>query len=427
MTGRAGRVTLAGMDDLEELVAQDRSLRFFDRDGRMHVEASNISKACVSPYLGREIPGYTNLGLDPNAIYKLYRDPDELRKAAPTFRNLPLLVRHEYVSAKKPRQDLADGCTGSDVTFEHPYLRCSLAVWTERGVKLVTSKAQEQLSSSYGYRADMTPGVSPDGVAFDGVMRDIVGNHVALVERGRAGPDVVVHDGALPVMNPLLRAILAVLGIKPSTEQTVALDALMALDADRDPDADDELSPAEKKAACDAMCKELGKDSLSESEEKAAWAKAKDKKRARDRAPPEIQPGGRGASDALPRGITQADVDATVAAAVAKATTDATAAALSKFTALQTAKDAVRPVIGVVALDSADELYKRALEHLKVDISKVPPAAYAALFDAVQTARAAAAATHRTHAQDSALLQDAPPRTAAVKAFPGLNRVTRGV
>src|SRR6202012_2673760 len=29
---------------------------------------------------------------------------------------------------------------------------------------------------------------------YDGVMRDIVGNHVALVEEGRAGPDVMVGD-----------------------------------------------------------------------------------------------------------------------------------------------------------------------------------------------------------------------------------------
>ena len=412
------------MDETEELVAQDRSLRFFDRDGRMHVEASNISKACVSPYLGREIPGYTALGLDPNAIYKLYRDPDELRKAADTFRNLPILIRHEYVSAAKPREDLVVGCTGSDVEFAPPFLRCSLAVWTQRAVKLVTTRAQEQLSSSYGYRADMTPGVAPDGIAFDGVMRDIVGNHVALVERGRAGPEVVVADGALPVMNPLLKAILAVLGIKPSSEQAVALDALVALDSARQ-DADDaDLSPEEKKAACDAMCKELGKDSLTETEEKAAWQKAKDKKRARDRAPPEIQPGGRGASDSAPR-LTQADLDAAVAAATIKATNDATAAALSKFTALQSAKDAVRPVIGAVALDSADELYKRALEHLKVDISGVPPAAYAALFNAVQSARAAL--PRQQTAQDAALQAEAPARTGTVKAFPGLTRVSRGV
>jgi hypothetical protein len=43
----------------------------------------------------------------------------------------------------------------------------------------------------------MTPGVSPQGEKYDGVMRDIVGNHVALVKEGRAGADVVVGDSKL--------------------------------------------------------------------------------------------------------------------------------------------------------------------------------------------------------------------------------------
>ncbi len=43
----------------------------------------------------------------------------------------------------------------------------------------------------------MTPGTYA-GVRYDGVMRDIAANHVALVRKGRAGPDVVVGDSALP-------------------------------------------------------------------------------------------------------------------------------------------------------------------------------------------------------------------------------------
>jgi hypothetical protein len=45
----------------------------------------------------------------------------------------------------------------------------------------------------------MTPGTY-GGIKYDGVMRDIVGNHVALVEEGRAGADVHVGDAALPKM-----------------------------------------------------------------------------------------------------------------------------------------------------------------------------------------------------------------------------------
>jgi hypothetical protein len=81
-------------------LAFDRaSVRTYDRDGRLHVEVTNISKAAVNPYIGREIPDWKALGLNPDGVYKLLRDPDELAKAAPTFNNIPVLSRHKPVTA----------------------------------------------------------------------------------------------------------------------------------------------------------------------------------------------------------------------------------------------------------------------------------------------------------------------------------------
>jgi hypothetical protein len=102
-------------------LAFDRaSVRTYDRDGRLHVEITNISKAAVNPYIGREIPDYQALGLDPGKIYKLLRDPDELAKAAPTFNNIPLLSRHQPVTADDHKPDLVIGSTSTDATFEAP-------------------------------------------------------------------------------------------------------------------------------------------------------------------------------------------------------------------------------------------------------------------------------------------------------------------
>lgn len=180
-------------------LAFDRaSVRTIDADGRMHIAVTNISKANVCPYLGREIPDFEKLGLDPDRIYQLYRDPEELEKAAPTFNNIQLLIKHIPVSADDHQPDQVVGTTGSEAEFVAPYLRNSLAVWVREGIDLIESEKQKELSSAYRYRADMTPGHTPQGEAFDGVMRDIEGNHVAIVKEGRAGPDVVVGDSALP-------------------------------------------------------------------------------------------------------------------------------------------------------------------------------------------------------------------------------------
>ncbi len=176
------------------VLAFDRaSARTIDRDGRMHVAVTPISKANVCPYAGREIPG--SLGLNPDGIYRLFRDPEELARAVPTFNRLPVLSRHVPVTALDHRPELVVGATGSEARFSSPYLLNSLVIWTAAAIDGVESGRQRELSSAYRYRADMTPG-SIGGEAFDGVMRDIIGNHVALVPEGRAGADVVVGDAA---------------------------------------------------------------------------------------------------------------------------------------------------------------------------------------------------------------------------------------
>jgi hypothetical protein len=78
------------------------------------------------------------------------------------------------------------------------------------------------LSSAYRYRADMTPGTH-EGEPYHGVMRHIVGNHVALVREGRVGSDVVVGDAAIPKLEELFEMSKDLLTRKGA----VALGALM--------------------------------------------------------------------------------------------------------------------------------------------------------------------------------------------------------
>ena len=176
--------------------AFDRAaVRSEDADGRLHVTMTPISKAAINPYLGREIPNWQELGLHPDRVYRLFRDPAELKRAAATFNNLPLLLTHAPVTAEDHRPELVVGSTGTDGIFSPPFLQNSMVIWSRLAIDAVTSGARRQLSCGYRYRPDMTPGTA-DGQAYDGVMRDIVGNHIALVAEGRAGPDVIVADSA---------------------------------------------------------------------------------------------------------------------------------------------------------------------------------------------------------------------------------------
>jgi uncharacterized protein len=117
-------------------------------------------------------------------------------KAVPTCVGLPVLTAHEPVDAVEFRPDLLVGSTLSDARFQAPHLLCSLAIWARGAIDDIESGKKGALSAGYRYRPVMRHGVSPDGERFDGIMRDIVLNHVALVDRGRIGPDAVLTDRA---------------------------------------------------------------------------------------------------------------------------------------------------------------------------------------------------------------------------------------
>jgi hypothetical protein len=147
-------------------------------------------------------------GLDPDRVYQLLRDPDELAKGAPTFNNIPMLSRHVPVTADDHKPDLVIGSTGADAVSGAPHLRNSLVIWARDAIDDVEDEKKKELSSAYRYRADMTPGIY-EGVRYHGIMRDIVGNHVALVKEGRAGSDVVVGDKAIDPWEVLEAALLS--------------------------------------------------------------------------------------------------------------------------------------------------------------------------------------------------------------------------
>lgn len=410
-------------------LAFDRAtVRRIDVDGRMHVEISNISKATVNPYRGSEIPDWEALGLDANRIYFLLRDPQELEKAAPTFNNIPLLSKHIPVSAAEPQKEFVVGATGSNASYQAPYLKNSLVVWDAVAIALIESEEQKELSSAYRYRADMTPGVY-EGVAYDGVMRDIRGNHVALVEVGRAGPDVVVGDSS--TLNPseipkmkLSKTAAVVAGalgahIRPRLAQDAALGDLtpflkgvsrkslkselprivramqnhfkgkLAQDADledlkevievfTDPavapigeDEDDEVVDPKPVAQDDELMgkiREMLGEKLGPEEAARVMAALGEPAAANDEPPP--TPG------TPPAPVTKQAMDA----ALAKAQKDGEQAAVKRWTEIRTAEQECRPILGdIVAQDSAEAVYKMALDAKGVDLTDTPPSAYRAL------------------------------------------------
>lgn len=182
--------------------ATEISSRFEDRDGRLFVGPSVLTRAGVDDYLGREVDGWQGLGLEPDRIYRFFRSPQALKAALPRMAMQPLTSEHVALSASDHDEGKTIGAIGSGVTYDDTdnVVRAPLSIWRDPYIKRVKSGDQKELSMGYRFRLDMTPGVW-NGQPYDGAMTDITPNHVALVPAGRVnlnsdGPLAAVADSA---------------------------------------------------------------------------------------------------------------------------------------------------------------------------------------------------------------------------------------
>ncbi len=393
------------------------SVRTKDHDGVLHVALANISKANVCPYVGHEIPGWRTLGLDGEKIYNMLRDPEELRKAAATSNNKQLLKRHVPVNAQDHQPAATVGSTGTDAVFEHPFLKNSLSIWAGDAIRDVESEAKKELSSGYHYRPDMTPGTY-EGQPYDGVMRDIKFNHVALVKEGRAGADVVVGDSTenleiIAMSKTVLTrkaamaqgAVIALLAPKLAQDAKVdltgafngvtaknytekqpeiraaiakACEGKLAADAKLDDvhlalDSMAAYVPAEDAAEVPAK-KPAGEDGAETDEEKAARLKKEKAAVAKAKAAAKQDVDDGDDDDYVPAQdmVTKTAMDAAISEAVKRASADGAAAGAAEAVRTQReirdAENAVRPYVGNLAVtcDSAEQVYRTALKTMNV-------------------------------------------------------------
>ena len=417
--------------------AFDFTARTYDANGWLHISRSHISKACVNPYYGREIPGGDSLELIPDKVYYLLRSPDELAKAADTFKGIPILSKHiplkDFATMEEAeKKKYIVGAVGSNVEFLSPYLDADTSIWDAAAIAGIETEVQREHSCSYRYVPIMTTGTY-EGQKFDGIMTQIQANHLCMVEAGRAGNDVLAADsqlGGSMKVTRLGKALMVALqtafpkvkfaedseitklfagATKSTLDKPAAIKLVLAMDA--------EMPAKEKevKAVMDALVD--ADDPEPKKEEKDAKDKKAKDKRAMD------------ANSGHPEGCMCADCKSArdeepeeeekekKKKADDKKAMDQLASDLrAEFREASEAKADVRPVVGdVIAMDSAAEIYGFALDQMKVDhkgVEGVP--ALRALFKVAREQAAKPAAP--VIAMDAAAVET---------QFPGFNRVSR--
>lgn len=181
-----------------ESFAMDDSARMKDINGFIEIKRNPISRSGLFEYDGSQIPGG-----EPGKVYVVYRSPEELGKpeTVSSFRLVPFVDDHPNVLLGPSDKGLmpaerkgVQGVTGEEVEFDTSdgVLYSNIKLFTD-SIKGAIDNDKIELSIGFRCKYVITDGII-NGQRYNALQYDIRGNHLALVDEGRAGPDVAVLD-----------------------------------------------------------------------------------------------------------------------------------------------------------------------------------------------------------------------------------------
>lgn len=127
-----------------------------------------------------------------------YRSPEEVFKAESlaTLELVPITNNHptDMIDAANAAR-LAIGAVGDTIQRDGDKVRAAISVLDTNAIELI-DRGKTQISCGYTCTLILDEGVSPEGEPYHARQTDIEYNHVALVDRGRAGPEIRIRSDA---------------------------------------------------------------------------------------------------------------------------------------------------------------------------------------------------------------------------------------
>ena len=233
------------------------------------VATAKCVRAGIQLYTGDE------LGKPEMKLVRVYRAPDEVfaQKSLQSFSHAPITINHptEQVTADNWKA-LSVGEVSTAAKQVDDWIELPLIFKDAAAISQIESGKRE-LSAGYVADFDFTAGETPSGEPYDAVQRSIRINHLALVDKARAGSQARVGDsagkwGAAPItptpeketraMSDALRTVVVDgLSVQTTDQGAQAIEKLQKAVAD----AQAKLTDAEAKAKADLDKKdeEIGK------------------------------------------------------------------------------------------------------------------------------------------------------------------------
>ena len=101
-------------------------------------------------------------------------------------------------------KDYQIGFSGTEVVYDNGFVRAVMTITDDEAIKRIMRGDAKEVSAGYRVNYEATPGVTDSGENYDGIQKEISGNHIAVVRRGRAGPQVKLHLDRLDAADPSL-------------------------------------------------------------------------------------------------------------------------------------------------------------------------------------------------------------------------------
>jgi len=161
------------------------------QDGYL-VGSLRCARTGIQQYLGVE------LGLPTMDVISVYRPESEVfsRDSLASYANKPISDDHPPVNVDATNwKQYGKGDIGSDVVRDGEFVSVSYKIMdSDTIVKVKAGKSE--VSMGYMAEIEFTDGVTPDGQAYQAIQKNIRINHLAIVDRGRAGSECGFSDSA---------------------------------------------------------------------------------------------------------------------------------------------------------------------------------------------------------------------------------------
>lgn len=150
------------------------------------------SRTGIQQYLGVE------LGLPTSDVINVYRPESEVfsKDSLASYANKPISDDHpvEMITSDNWAK-YGKGDIGSDIVRDGEFVSVSYKIMDGDTIAKVKA-GKAEVSMGYMAEIDFQDGVTPDGQAYQAIQKNIRINHLAIVDRGRAGSECGFSDSA---------------------------------------------------------------------------------------------------------------------------------------------------------------------------------------------------------------------------------------